>query len=66
MKPDESYSHEDKHKAPALPRIRPLSLQDGDAPPLIPSFDCQHYQMRLPYQHVRLYNTIKRTATVKG
>jgi len=25
--PDDSYSHEDRHKAPALPNIRPLSLQ---------------------------------------
>jgi len=27
--PDESYSNEDKHKAPTLLHIRPLSLQDG-------------------------------------
>src|SRR5712691_5551376 len=30
--PEESPCHEDKHKAPSRPRIRPLSLQDaGDA-----------------------------------
>jgi len=27
--PGESSRNEDKHKAPALPHIRPLSLQDG-------------------------------------
>jgi len=29
--PNESYCDEDKHKAPAHPHIRPLSLQDGAA-----------------------------------
>src|SRR6266446_9851653 len=28
--PNESKSEEDKHQAPTLPLIRPLSLQDGD------------------------------------
>jgi hypothetical protein len=28
--PNGSCCEEDKHKAPTLPHIRPLSLQDGD------------------------------------
>src|SRR6266446_5879427 len=34
--PNESKSHQDKHQAPTLPHIRPLSLQDGDT--RIPEF----------------------------
>ena len=34
--PNASKSEEDKHKAPTLPHIRPLSLQDGDT--RIPEF----------------------------
>jgi len=34
--PNESKSDQDKHKAPTLPHIRPLSLQDGDT--RIPEF----------------------------
>ena len=29
--PTASHYHEDKHKAPTLPLIHPLSLQDGGA-----------------------------------
>ncbi len=55
--PDETCCHEDKHKAPTLPRILPLSLQEaGDAGvPVITAFGCQsssgreqtHYRIRL-------------------
>ena len=39
--PNQSQCHEDKHKAPTLLHIRPLSLQDGgDSLPL-------HYPLRL-------------------
>jgi len=34
--PNESKSHQDKHKASTLPHIHPLSLQDGDT--RIPEF----------------------------
>ena len=37
--PNESYCHQDKHKAPTPPHIRPLSLQDGAT--RIPRFGCQ-------------------------
>jgi len=30
-KADESCGEEDRHKAPTLPHIHPLSLQDGNA-----------------------------------
>src|SRR5581483_5134588 len=39
--PTEASCHQDKHKAPAHPRIRPLSLQDGETVPYaIPPFGC--------------------------
>jgi|SRR5581483_125584 len=36
-RPTPSHPHQDKHKAPTLPRVRPLSLQDEDAPPPFPN-----------------------------
>ena len=36
--PTEACCHKDKHKAPTLPHISPLSLQDEDASPLPHSF----------------------------
>ncbi len=38
--PDESRCDEDKHKAPTLPLIHSLSLQDGET--RITEFDCQN------------------------
>ena len=36
--PNESYSHEDRHKAPAQPPHIPLSLQDGGGVGYVPRF----------------------------
>src|SRR5581483_2401439 len=53
--PLESACHEDKHKAPTHPHIRPLSLQNrGERFPVIAAFDCQNS---------RIVNAIKRIST---